>query len=143
MLESKCRVCGCTELNACPGGCCWVEEDLCDRCLNKEPFKLPLDVYEALGGGAFFRTIYGNHVNGGYIDRILFSEDRLVILLPPNDSGCLYMVVQPHKECDDCEIAFGNDFNVKLEDAPIFYSGEDIFTIKSLFEHVTGLKVGR
>lgn len=28
-----CRVCGCTELNACPGGCCWVEEDLCSACV--------------------------------------------------------------------------------------------------------------
>lgn len=30
----ECRVCGCTELNACPGGCSWVEEDLCSRCKN-------------------------------------------------------------------------------------------------------------
>lgn len=30
--EQKCRVCGCTQMNACPGGCYWVEEDLCSRC---------------------------------------------------------------------------------------------------------------
>ena len=28
----KCRVCGCTDYCACPGGCYWVEEDLCSRC---------------------------------------------------------------------------------------------------------------
>lgn len=34
--ERKCRVCGCTWDNACPGGCYWVEEDLCSRCVGKE-----------------------------------------------------------------------------------------------------------
>ena len=28
----KCRVCGCTDNKACPGGCYWVEDDLCSRC---------------------------------------------------------------------------------------------------------------
>lgn len=36
-LEPQCRVCGCTELDACPGGCSWVEEDLCSRCANANP----------------------------------------------------------------------------------------------------------
>lgn len=27
-----CRECGCSEFNACEGGCCWVEEDLCSAC---------------------------------------------------------------------------------------------------------------
>ncbi len=31
-LERACRSCGCTEHNACPGGCWWVEEDLCSAC---------------------------------------------------------------------------------------------------------------
>lgn len=30
--ERTCRVCGCTDSNACEGGCCWVEEDLCSQC---------------------------------------------------------------------------------------------------------------
>ncbi len=29
---ARCRVCGCTETNACPSGCSWLEPDLCDRC---------------------------------------------------------------------------------------------------------------
>jgi len=28
-----CRVCGCTEDNACIGGCFWVEYDLCSACV--------------------------------------------------------------------------------------------------------------
>lgn len=30
--EPVCRVCGCTEGNACQGGCYWVEPDLCSAC---------------------------------------------------------------------------------------------------------------
>ncbi|WP_447979068.1 hypothetical protein [Candidatus Nitrospira bockiana] len=34
--EATCRVCGCTELAACPGGCVWAEPDLCSRCVRIE-----------------------------------------------------------------------------------------------------------
>lgn len=34
--EQRCRVCGCTWNNACPGGCYWVEEDLCSKCVDRE-----------------------------------------------------------------------------------------------------------
>lgn len=34
--EPVCRVCGCTEDNACPGGCSWVEENLCSRCAGSD-----------------------------------------------------------------------------------------------------------
>lgn len=27
-----CRRCGCTDDQACPGGCWWVSEDLCSAC---------------------------------------------------------------------------------------------------------------
>jgi len=30
--EKKCRVCGCTENNACEDGCYWVEDNLCSKC---------------------------------------------------------------------------------------------------------------
>lgn len=33
--EQVCRVCGCTQDNACPGGCYWVEEDLCSKCVER------------------------------------------------------------------------------------------------------------
>lgn len=35
MTERKCRVCGCTDLQACQVAgvpCCWIEEDLCSAC---------------------------------------------------------------------------------------------------------------
>ena len=32
--KRKCRVCGCTWNNACPGGCYWVEWDLCSKCVD-------------------------------------------------------------------------------------------------------------
>lgn len=30
--EQKCKVCGCTQNNACEGGCYWVEDNLCSKC---------------------------------------------------------------------------------------------------------------
>lgn len=33
--EKVCRVCGCTENNACLCGCYWVEEDLCSACAKE------------------------------------------------------------------------------------------------------------
>lgn len=31
----KCRICGCTQYNACEGGCYWVTDDLCSQCTKK------------------------------------------------------------------------------------------------------------
>lgn len=31
--DRRCRVCGWTQFNACPGGCYWIEEDLCSKCV--------------------------------------------------------------------------------------------------------------
>jgi len=30
----RCRVCGCTDDRACPGGCYWIHVDLCSCCFN-------------------------------------------------------------------------------------------------------------
>ncbi|MEW6573161.1 MAG: hypothetical protein AB1374_05960 [Bacillota bacterium] len=32
---ATCRICGCTDERACPGGCYWVEPDLCSRCAER------------------------------------------------------------------------------------------------------------
>lgn len=32
--EQVCRVCGCTELLPCYGGCAWVKPDLCSACVT-------------------------------------------------------------------------------------------------------------
>lgn len=57
-----CRVCGCTEDRACPGGCCWVPDprmlgDLCSTCAHllhqngmlTDPLDVLLDPFGALG----------------------------------------------------------------------------------------------
>jgi hypothetical protein len=33
----SCRSCGCTDDDACAGGCWWVEEDLCSSCADLAP----------------------------------------------------------------------------------------------------------
>lgn len=35
--DAHCRVCGCTDALACPGGCWWVEPDLCSSCDEDPP----------------------------------------------------------------------------------------------------------
>jgi hypothetical protein len=32
LVPPACRACGCTNERACPGGCWWLEPDLCSRC---------------------------------------------------------------------------------------------------------------
>ena len=34
-FNRKCRVCGCDWNHPCPGGCWWVEEDLCSSCADE------------------------------------------------------------------------------------------------------------
>lgn len=34
--EWVCRECGCTDDHACPGGCFWVEKDLCSACVDED-----------------------------------------------------------------------------------------------------------
>lgn len=31
-VDKRCRVCGCTDSNACDGGCFWIAPDLCSVC---------------------------------------------------------------------------------------------------------------
>lgn len=35
ILRQKCMFCGCTDDNACPGGCSWVELNVCSRCKDR------------------------------------------------------------------------------------------------------------
>ena len=32
----ECRICGCTQYNACEDGCYWVTDDLCSQCAKKD-----------------------------------------------------------------------------------------------------------
>ena len=38
-LPRTCRVCGCTDTEACPGGCVWVTKDLCSCCVEVDKTK--------------------------------------------------------------------------------------------------------
>jgi hypothetical protein len=33
--EAQCRICGCTESEACPGGCGWEQDNVCSSCCNE------------------------------------------------------------------------------------------------------------
>ena len=49
-VSVACRRCGCVDARACPGGCYWVEPDLCSSCR---------DIYEneLLAAGAVFMAL--------------------------------------------------------------------------------------
>ena len=51
---SVCRVCGCTDDRACPGGCSWVAANLCSRCapgvLEDPTARRVFDVTDHSGG---------------------------------------------------------------------------------------------
>jgi hypothetical protein len=44
--ERTCRVCGCTNQRACPGGCYWTEADLCSECTPRGQSAFELAVSE-------------------------------------------------------------------------------------------------
>lgn len=52
--ERACRVCGCTDTHACPGGCWWVDADLCSACVGASG-ELPVSAAERLA------TEHGQH----------------------------------------------------------------------------------
>lgn len=51
ILGPVCRVCLCSEYDPCDGGCSWVEDDLCSRCMAKVP-RCPATHQHAEGGGS-------------------------------------------------------------------------------------------
>lgn len=51
LLGQLCRVCGCHELLACPGGCGWVEADLCSGCADESRRGAVFGIGVAEGGG--------------------------------------------------------------------------------------------
>ncbi len=36
VVRRTCRVCGCTQYNACEEGCWWVEDNLCSTCVDQD-----------------------------------------------------------------------------------------------------------
>lgn len=57
IVEQTCRECGCTQFNACPNGCWWVEEDLCSDCTEISHYPLENEVYSRVSK-LEYRTYY-------------------------------------------------------------------------------------
>gem|GEM_PF-3917795 len=68
---NTCRICGCTDDNACPGGCWWVEPDLCSSCAEVTGQETVPDPVHALMG----RRIKTNDGNGGVIINVIGPKD--------------------------------------------------------------------
>jgi predicted esterase len=46
--DRSCRICGCTELKACPGGCWWVLPDVCSTCARHQLAAAGLDPWQVV-----------------------------------------------------------------------------------------------
>lgn len=91
MCEKRvCRVCGCTWNNACPGGCYWVEKDLCSSCVEKE-------------GELVQRLIYTFDINEEFSDLTGFFE--LLEAITEDELGCT--VIRSKLETSDEIISKG------------------------------------
>jgi hypothetical protein len=109
-----CRVCGCTDERACPGGCSWVEEDLCSACATPgdgepclPPYRCTFPGCEATSG--LFRTSgYDEPFAGRCFDHITPEEARL--LHRRRNRGELL----PWRNVGDCPECGGGE----LEDGP-------------------------
>ena len=42
--EPKCRVCGCTTYKSCPGGCFWVNDNICSSCSTNSGGDTEVDI---------------------------------------------------------------------------------------------------
>lgn len=42
--DRECIICHCTTMKACPGGCYWVDDNLCSQCSQKYGFFVGLVV---------------------------------------------------------------------------------------------------
>jgi hypothetical protein len=48
----KCRFCGCTDTQACEGGCWWAEPELCSTCADRMPTLEPGQQWRDATGNA-------------------------------------------------------------------------------------------
>lgn len=55
--EPTCRFCGCTDLQACPGGCSWIAPEVCSACADKRPpLTKAAEVREVIDAGGHVRS---------------------------------------------------------------------------------------
>lgn len=84
--ERVCRICECTDLDPCEGGCCWVEEDLCSQCVGAdlEPQEPTLEELEAEEAALLAREIADDEAHAAAADA---REAGLPPTEPPADYG--------------------------------------------------------
>jgi hypothetical protein len=66
IFARSCRSCGCTDAFACPGGCSWVDQDLCSACDD--------DPVEDRAGGAAFEAEDDCPANPLGIHQVLWTD---------------------------------------------------------------------
>ncbi len=111
---NTCRVCGCTDDNACLGGCWWVEPDLCSRCAEVDTQETVPDPVHALMG----RRIKTIDAGAGVI----------INVIGPNDDG--YYTInykEPHSKKKNFSIIHG----ITLEDGILMRYGAPAATLEN------------
>lgn len=67
-----CRVCGCWQLRACPGGCAWASADRCSACPSDAPAVIPINAAHLAAATLRERIRYAwNAVDGDRVERVM------------------------------------------------------------------------
>lgn len=74
--ERHCRICGCTELQACRGGCSWIDKDLCSSCGEAASHTAPVVMGQRLLIAG--RAIKLSRTETLVMQTLISASDRLV-----------------------------------------------------------------
>jgi hypothetical protein len=69
-----CRVCGCTQFHACPGGCYLVTDDLCSKCFH-DRFKPMTSGHH----GSFIHNKIANETRQEILQEAFANKDKQLI----------------------------------------------------------------
>lgn len=120
--ETKCRVCGCTQLHGCPGGCYWIEEDLCSQCASCETCGVSghdANILKCERCGKLCCDNCGESLNDGDS----FVCYHCLKLMNKRDCNkcrkdeCECPFAREYSYCYDCEDYEPTDINTYIEDA--------------------------
>ncbi|MBP2482912.1 DNA-binding response OmpR family regulator [Stenotrophomonas sp. PvP093] len=85
--ERRCRICGCTELQACRGGCSWIDKDLCRSCGEAASHTAPVVMGQRLLIAG--RAIKLSRTETLVMQTLISASDRLV------EIGTLHAAMYP------------------------------------------------
>ncbi len=88
----RCRICGCTDARACPGGCAWALEDVCTACVGHTPASWAAFRHDPLGYDARPPMV-------SLISAIAHASSATHLI------GELVADLAPHRTPDVCELA--------------------------------------